>query len=52
VRSTRGAEGKHNADGEACSRSLRARLADPAVWAWMVVALLALLPLRAVIAGA
>jgi hypothetical protein len=43
---------RRDADGEACSRSLRARLADPAVWAWMVVALLALLPLRAVVAGA
>jgi hypothetical protein len=43
---------RRDADGEACSRNLRARMADPAVWAWMVVALLALLPLRAVVAGA
>ncbi len=52
MRRARSAALQRNADGEACSRNVRARLADPAVWAWMVVALLALLPLRAVIAGA
>jgi hypothetical protein len=34
-----------------CAR-IRGFVTDPAVWAWAMVALLALLPLREVIAGA
>jgi hypothetical protein len=33
-------------------RSPRDILHDPALWAWLVVALLAILPARAVLAGA
>ncbi len=49
--SVRGTSSRRAAVRSGCER-VRAFASDPAVWAWGVVALLALLPLREVLAGA